>query len=226
MGLSFLRRWEPAPNINLKRLTWAGIGAAILLALAVYPVYVLFDKSGTTWALAHTYAWRDTFLFTAFKQLGKSWPFLLVLFVWAIVGKGKRALLVTMLALVIASVSVAVIKEATQRVRPGEVMVGHKSEPGPTPFADLSFPSGDAAATFAIAFALVPFLGAPWRVALFVIAAAVSVGRVFSLKHYPSDVTAGAALGILCALTALALHQWWERRKARMIDAAPEEPPS
>ena len=55
-----------------------------------------------------------------------------------------------------------------------------------------SFPSGDAAAVFAFAFAAsLAFPRA--RFALMTFAAAVAAMRVFRLAHYPSDVFAGAA---------------------------------
>ena len=72
---------------------------------------------------------------------------------------------------------------------PGEtVLVAHRS-------ADPSFPSDHATAAFAIAFAVLFFsrrLGA-----LFLLGAtAIGVSRVLLGLHYPSDVLAGAAVGL------------------------------
>lgn len=67
------------------------------------------------------------------------------------------------------------------------------------PSVDPSFPSDHAAAAFAIAFAV-------WLVsrrlgALFLAGAAVvAISRVFVGLHYPSDIAAGAVLGLLAAL--------------------------
>lgn len=64
--------------------------------------------------------------------------------------------------------------------------------------SDASFPSDHATAAFAIAIALVlrlPRIGVPALVAAVVLA----VGRVALGVHYPSDVLAGAVLGLLCA---------------------------
>jgi undecaprenyl-diphosphatase len=66
------------------------------------------------------------------------------------------------------------------------------------PSLDPSFPSDHAAAAFAIAVAVLAFsrrLG----VLLLVAAAAIAVSRVALGLHYPSDVVAGAAVGMLAA---------------------------
>ncbi|KQT16275.1 hypothetical protein ASG57_31900 [Bradyrhizobium sp. Leaf396] len=62
----------------------------------------------------------------------------------------------------------------------------------------LSFPSGHVATVAALTAALF-FLGSrAWRVAAS-LSAAVLVGRVVVGAHYPSDVLAGAACGVLGA---------------------------
>ena len=74
------------------------------------------------------------------------------------------------------------------------------SHPGPEPLLDVpsthSFPSGHATVSFACATVLalaVPRL----RVPLFALAALISFSRVYVGVHYPSDVLAGAVLGLL-----------------------------
>jgi membrane-associated phospholipid phosphatase len=58
-----------------------------------------------------------------------------------------------------------------------------------------SFPSGESTTTFAVAAVLAWWYPA-WRVPLFAVAAVVAVARVLVGSHHPSDVVAGALLGI------------------------------
>jgi undecaprenyl-diphosphatase len=88
------------------------------------------------------------------------------------------------------------IKLAVGRERP----VDHPLVPEPT---SDSFPSGHAATSFACAATLAMFL--PGKAAvLYVLAALIAYSRVYVGVHYPLDVLAGAALGLLVA-TALRL---------------------
>jgi membrane-associated phospholipid phosphatase len=62
----------------------------------------------------------------------------------------------------------------------------------------LSFPSAHATSSFAVATAMVrvdPAMGAA-----FVVAFALALGRPYLGMHYPSDVLAGAVLGVLLGL--------------------------
>lgn len=84
--------------------------------------------------------------------------------------------------------------------------------------ADASFPSDHATAAFAIAGALVfrvPRIGIPAMVAAVVLA----IGRVVLGVHYPSDVLAGAALGLAAAV---GLARPWPRQVGdRLMARAP-----
>jgi undecaprenyl-diphosphatase len=68
---------------------------------------------------------------------------------------------------------------------------------------DLSFPSGHAATSFASA-ALLAWAAPRFALPLYVLAGAIAFSRVYVGVHYPLDVLAGAALGLLVA-TALRL---------------------
>ena len=64
--------------------------------------------------------------------------------------------------------------------------------------SSLSFPSAHATSSFAVATAMVrvdPAMGAA-----FVVAFALALGRPYLGMHYPSDVLAGAVLGVLLGL--------------------------
>ena len=103
-------------------------------------------------------------------------------------GKDARRLAWTLVAVL---VTVAVLQAILMRPRPfgGPLFVGA------LPF--YSFPSGHVAARFATATFVVLWRprGLVAAVAL-PIASAVAIGRVWSGNHFPSDVVAGAAIGI------------------------------
>ena len=61
-----------------------------------------------------------------------------------------------------------------------------------------SFPSGHAAFFFAIATG-VYFHSKKWGTALFFIASIITISRVIAGIHYPSDILAGALIGVVCA---------------------------
>jgi undecaprenyl-diphosphatase len=98
--------------------------------------------------------------------------------------------------LVAESVSAA-LKEWSRRDRPP------LSNPDPVPLVDLpatySFPSGHATVSFACATVLalaVPRLSVP----LYTLATLIAFSRIYVGVHYPSDVLAGAVLGIAIAI--------------------------
>jgi undecaprenyl-diphosphatase len=65
--------------------------------------------------------------------------------------------------------------------------------------ATHSFPSGHAASSFAAATAIAA-VAPRWRVPAFVLAALIAFSRVYNGVHWPTDVLAGAAVGVLTAL--------------------------
>lgn len=74
--------------------------------------------------------------------------------------------------------------------------------------AYASFPSGHAITAFALAFALAS-LAPKWRIAIWAYAAIIAVTRLVLLAHHPSDVLAGALVGIL---GAMAVRYWFAAR--------------
>jgi len=65
--------------------------------------------------------------------------------------------------------------------------------------AYASFPSGHAITAFALAFALAS-LAPKWRIAVWTYAVIIAITRLVLLAHHPSDVLAGALVGILGAM--------------------------
>lgn len=70
--------------------------------------------------------------------------------------------------------------------------------------SDLSFPSAHAASTTGAAVALVPIVGVPVAAAL---ATTMAGARVMLGVHYPSDVAAGAAIGLAAGIVTGGLRK-------------------
>jgi len=79
-----------------------------------------------------------------------------------------------------------------------------------------SFPSGHTTAAFALA-TVIGFLAPRWFVPALVLAGAIGVSRIALGAHYPSDVVAGAMVGVLGAYAArrvFAQRRWAVRENA------------
>ena len=80
--------------------------------------------------------------------------------------------------------------------------------------SDFSFPSGHTGTSFAAASALY-FSGCRLRVPALVFAALMGFTRLYLYVHYPSDVLAGAALGMFLGWLSCALVRFVERKFCR-----------
>jgi membrane-associated phospholipid phosphatase len=77
--------------------------------------------------------------------------------------------------------------------------------------AHFSFPSGHSITAFALAFAV----SAIWprtRLVMFVYAVVIALTRLVLLAHHPSDIVAGAVIGVV---GAMAVRYWFAVRRLR-----------
>ncbi len=161
----------------------------------------------------------------AFKLLGNSWlqVWLLLLYSWA--ARKPRIFVNAAIALILVAILVSGIKTVTGRPRPREANLQNSQAAVNTPAAggtqmgpSKSFPSGDTSSAFAaagvVANAVNPLVGG----VLMVAAGAIAVLRVTSLAHYPSDVLAGAALGLVIAFASIRLSGFLEWDWQEMCD--------
>ncbi len=113
----------------------------------------------------------------------------------------RHGVAVILAVLVASAVAKLILGEVFQRPRPCDV----------APWVPLlvdrpfgwSFPSGHATTAFAAAAALatvrVPRRAPRWlTVAFFILAILIGFSRVYLYVHYPSDVLAGALIGLIC----------------------------
>lgn len=113
-------------------------------------------------------------------------------------------------------------KLLVQRERPGTTVpdaILHG-----VPSAGLSFTSGHAIITFAIAGLLALVLPRRWAVVAFVLATLNAVARVYLGAHNPLDVVGGAAIGLaIAAVLDLVLDVACGRERSRREQTAPAQ---
>lgn len=130
-------------------------------------------------------------------------------------GRTRRVGAVASLSLLCNAVLVnLLIKPLVARVRPYEVIEGLHLLVSPQ--SDYSFPSGHAAAAFAVAVVLLRLMPRRIGVPATIAAALIALSRLYVGVHYLTDVLAGVLIGSLVALLACHLLRGWvERGKFR-----------
>ncbi len=167
----------------------------------------------------HAWASRPlTLAMLGITQLGSPPVLILmsVLIVWALLRTGRpRAAILLVVAAIGGEALDAMLKLIFQRDRP-EAFFGY-AEP-----AGYSFPSGHAVASACfygvLAAILTVRMKSPWRrVVIWTVAALlaglVGLSRIYLGVHYPSDVIAGYAAGIVWVAAVRASYEAWLRRR-------------
>jgi undecaprenyl-diphosphatase len=155
------------------------------------------DKQAVLWLASHRVSWL-TSVEIALSELGTLGALWVVL-AFALTRKVGAAVW-TVVVVVTADTVAGLLRDAIDRPRPFvalhrvHVLGLHPRSP--------SFPSGHSATAFAGAAFLVMVLRRPRALLLFVPAALVAFSRVYLGAHYPSDVFAGAALGLAIGAVA------------------------
>ena len=197
----------------------AGLGAAIIALMFVLDAWEIgqMPKRGTPslwWMRILTDFGKDEYVLSALGVLLVAVAIIAPAFRGIqrslLLGLGTRLQFLFFAVLASALIS-EVIKWCVGRGRPfvgGEGNVFHFSHFAGTPQFS-SFPSGHATCAFALAFAV----SALWpraRVAMLVYALVICATRLVLLAHHPSDVVAGALVGIIGAMF---VRYWFAARR-------------
>ena len=213
-------RRADAARRGARHMLWlfAGLGVAIIVLMVAIDAWEIgqMPKRGTPalwWLRILTDFGKDEYVLTALAVL------LIAIAIVAPALRGiQRALLLgigTRLQFIFCAVAVSnlvteVLKYGIGRGRPfvGEAGVFHFSHfAGSSAYA--SFPSGHATTAFALAVAV----AAVWpqtRVAMAIYALIIAVSRLVLLAHHPSDVVAGAMVGIVVTVF---VRYWFAARR-------------
>jgi undecaprenyl-diphosphatase len=156
------------------------------------------------WIVGLRVGWLNWFFIglSRIGTLGLVW--IAIALVLAVLWRRPSLFLTVVVADALADLLAELGKVIVHRHRPFEHQLG-------PPSGTHSFPSGHTATSFACATVLSAF--APrWRVPFFLLATLIGLSRVYNAMHYPTDVLAGALLGVLTALLLLAAG----RRRLRL----------
>lgn len=197
-------------KLKLRRSDLVILIAIVVLGLVAALSYFFLDARIISSLCQGPNNWHNNYWVEAFKYLGKTWVPIWLLLVWIRVSNRLRPALTGLLALLLLVPIVPPLKVLVGRPRPREVIAassGAQENNGLD--QSLSFPSGDTATVFAVATALAAFVGWYLIPVFFTLAAGIGFLRVAVLAHYPSDVFAGAAVGIFCGWLALQIGRRW-----------------
>jgi undecaprenyl-diphosphatase len=132
--------------------------------------------------------------FFALTELGS--PTSLLIYSALVIALGnmklKKIAAVLAIAFLLANLVTTDIKDIVQRSRPYAGIA-----PVYLYTNDYSLPSGHTVAAFLAATIILAYFGWKWGLASYVVAALIGISRIVLDVHYPSDVLAGAAIGVL-----------------------------
>lgn len=217
------------PHFDAKRTADPALGGAgfdrrwtglIFLASLTASVVCVLSADGwvARWAMDLPPEIRRSPFFEGAQALGGAYGSFWLLCVLAWARNRPRLLGAGVLALVVCGLGVLGGKILIGRGRPDrDAFAGPIGSRTVGDYDDLSYPSGDAAQAFALAFVAAAFLPRRWRWAPFAVAAIPALQRVVAARHFLGDVLGGLALGVLCGALALRLEEHIARRWPRRL---------
>jgi membrane-associated phospholipid phosphatase len=221
------------PSLTFNRFGLTIFVSTIVLCIGALFCYYFIDDRVISWISSNH---KDLNSFAGaklIKILGKACVPLWLLFLWGFLKNRLQLVLAGSLSMLLALAIVGPGKILTHRERPRELLkhsqIVQDSQGNKTTIQNLlsapaygrfelqnirktryqSFPSGDTATVFAPAVTVVSFVSALSLPILFILAAMVGSLTVAGLSHYPSDIFAGAAVGIFSGWLALQISSQW-----------------
>lgn len=130
--------------------------------------------------------------------------------------KTRRAALVSALSMLLTLLVVNILlKPLVARIRPYEIIEGLRCIVARE--SEFSFPSGHSANSLACAWVLYRLCDKKLGLPALILAILISLSRLYVGVHYPTDVLAGIAVGILLAEAAIRLSRHIEPALTRRL---------
>lgn len=204
----WLRAAGEWPPVTAPRWLYGYIAAAAVLLVAATalmaldinrPLFLTLNAAGTA---LPAWAWQwITFL-------GDTHTAVVVAFLFGL--RWPQVFWATVFAALIGTLASHGLKELFGLPRPPGVLDVETFRVIGKAYRNNAFPSGHTLTAFTLAGAVTPFLGHwGWRVALLGGAAVVGLSRVMVGVHWPADVLAGAACGLIAGLLGVAAARRW-----------------
>jgi undecaprenyl-diphosphatase len=131
-----------------------------------------------------------------FEQFGNLVVAFVVVAAFAVGRRSPRVAALAVAAVIAKLAAERIVKQVVERHRPAVTVAGTIRR-GNVPVGGLSFVSGHAVITAAMAMILGPMLPGRWRVLPWAIVLGNGLARIFVGAHNPLDVVGGVGLGIL-----------------------------
>lgn len=198
-----MTEWRAGPWLNALVPAIALLLCALLFASGQREaVFLAFNSLGRADLPGITALWENITL------LGDSYT--LFLFMLPLLNKHPQLIKTAALGALLTAPVSNLLKAWLQVMRPPAVLPLEQFQIlGPTLLGN-SMPSGHTMAAFLIAAVLLPLCRARWQAwVLITLATLVGISRMVCGVHWPTDVTAGAAIGWCCGLLAHWLAARW-----------------
>ena len=155
-------------------------------------------------------------IFRTVTALGNGGIFWIILTVVLLLFKDTRRAGVTMAIALLIDLIICnlTLKPLIARIRPYDINTSVSLIISPP--TDYSFPSGHTASSFAAALSLF-FYNRKYGAAAIALACVIALSRLYLYVHYPTDVLAGAAIGVLCAYAAFYLSKLMYKDPSRSM---------
>ena len=197
---------------GLKRIDKIICIAIAVLAFAAVLSYFFIDNKVCLWVSSQNTKYDNFAGSDLIKALGKVNIPLWLLFLFGYAKNNLRLVMSACLSVLMVLAVAGPLKIITKRERPREVYSQQNitdSHEEKSSSHNQSFPSSDTAVVFAHAVVVTPLISLLSTPLIYVLAIGVGVLRILASAHYPSDVLAGAAIGILCGWLAIQLSRIW-----------------
>lgn len=192
-------------TMHVERAVWRRAALRLLAGLAITAlVFFFLDAATLAWAEGVQSDVTESVI-RIVNRFGGGMNPALVVFFFLVAGVAylERRWVSYALAMAVAGLAAGltaqIVKALVGRARP-ELWLGPAHY---APGSSTSFPSGHTVGAFALAGVLVfASRSTPLRVVAFLLAAAVGLSRVLAFRHWLSDVTASAVIGLVAAWIA------------------------